>query len=276
VALDQRTLVGIAHAERQRLGRMIQYAPSESWEAPSACDGWWNRDVVAHLAAQDTAAAQLLSGETAVELEEYRASLGDDGFTTDGWNAWLVNRRSGQPVRDVLTGWGHAADSLLTFAGLLNAEAWSSRRVPWLSGDISAPYLVQSRIIEWWLHGEDMRATNGLGPNVQHWPVHLTCDMGIRMLPWALTGAGLDFRGLSVKVDLEGAGSGTWTWGLGPGEVPEAGAAPDAFLRGKAPIFALVAGRRISAREALDAGHLVTGGDAALGTLILEHVRAYV
>jgi uncharacterized protein (TIGR03083 family) len=276
VALDRVTLMGIANAERMRLGRTIQYAPPESWEAPSACKGWWNRDVVAHMAAQDTSAAQLVKGDAATELDEYRDSLGVDAFTVDGFNAVAVNRRSGLAVREVLTQWGRAADSFLAFATILSDDEWSAERIPWLSGDIALPYLVQSRIIEWWLHGEDMRATNGLGPNIQHWPVHLTCDMGIRMLPWALARAGLDFSGLSVQVDLEGAGYGSWHWGLGAGETPPEDKKPDAYIQGRAVQFALVAGRRLPADEVLDAGTLVVGGEAALGELILTHIRAYV
>ena len=65
MSLDREQLIGIAHAERQRLGRMIQFADPPTWEQPSAADGWWNIDVMAHLAAADTAAAQLLAGEPA-------------------------------------------------------------------------------------------------------------------------------------------------------------------------------------------------------------------
>src|SRR5262245_6975243 len=86
VTIDRETLLGIASAERARLGRTIQYAEPETWEQPSACPGWWNRDVVAHLGAQDTAAAQLLAGEAPLELDEYRASLNGAGFTVDGFN----------------------------------------------------------------------------------------------------------------------------------------------------------------------------------------------
>jgi hypothetical protein len=39
--------------------------------------------------------------------------------------------------------------------------------------------------------------------------------------------------------------------------------------------FALVAARRIPADESLDAGHLVLGGDTALGEAILRHIRCY-
>jgi uncharacterized protein (TIGR03083 family) len=275
VSLDRETLLGIAHAERQRLGRTIQFADPETWEQPSALPGWWNRDVMAHLAAQETAAAQILKGDPSEEFEEYRAQLDGNPFTVDGFNGWAVARRSGQPTREVLVTWGKGADVTLAYAGLLSEDDWEKKRFPWLAGEIAARYLIQSRIVEWWVHGEDMRATNGLGPEYQHWPIHLTIDMGIRMLPWALAQEGLDFTGYSVQVDVEGAGGGTWHWGLGAGEVPPADKKPDTTIVGRAPHLALVAARRIPANEVLASGNLVTGLDAQLGARILRHLRAY-
>ena len=58
MAIGRERMLGIAHAERQRLGRMVQFAEPETWELPSAAPGWWNRDVMAHLAAGDTAGAR--------------------------------------------------------------------------------------------------------------------------------------------------------------------------------------------------------------------------
>ncbi len=275
MTIHRETLIGLAQAERERLGRMIQFADPESWEKPSACDGWWNRDVMAHLAAQDTAAAQLMKGDPAVELDEYRASIGDRPFTVDGFNEYAVNRRSGLPTREVLTVWGQAADSFLAYASLLDDEDWLRKRFPWLSGDIAARYLVQSRIVEWWVHGEDMRAGNGLRARPEQWPVYLTADLGIRMLPWALAQAGLSYPGRSVGVDLEGTGYGTWHWGLASGETPAADKEPDTTITGRAVQFALVAARRLTAEEVLDPGTLVIGGDAALGETILRHIRCY-
>ncbi len=274
--LDRETLLGVAHAERQRLGRTIQYAEPETWEQPSACPGWWNRDVMAHLGAQDTAAAQLLSGDAALELDEYRTSLGDAEFTVDGFNAFVVGRRSGLPFREVLTLWGKAVDAFLALAGGLSAEEFSTTKVPWLSGDITLRYLIQSRVAEWWVHGEDMRATNGLGPQIQHWPIYLTADLGIRMLPWALRRAGFSPEGRSVSVQLAGAGEGSWHWGLGAGEVPPADKRPDAYVTGRAPQFALLAARRLSADDVLDSGNVVVGGDQELATTILQQIRCYV
>jgi uncharacterized protein (TIGR03083 family) len=275
MSLGRERLLGIAHAERQRLGRMIQFAGPQTWEQPSASAGWWNRDVMAHLAAADTAAAQLMSGEPAVELEEYKEQTGAE-FTVDGWNAWCVNRRSGLETREILTTWGRAAESFLAHGARLSSEDWEHKRFPWLAGDIRARYLVQSRVVEWWLHGEDMRATNGLGPAIEHWPIWLTIDMGIRMLPWALAQAGLHVSGKTVQVDVEGAGEGSWHWGLGSGEVPDPDHKPDAFIQGRAPQFALVAGRRLSVDEVLAAGTIVLGRNVELGELILRHIRAFV
>jgi uncharacterized protein (TIGR03083 family) len=279
VTFSREELVGIAHAERQRLGRMIQFADPDSWEKPSAADGWWNIDVMAHLAASDTAAAQLVAGLPAEELDAYRAQLGDELFTTDGWNAWSVDRRSGMDARAILDTWGAAAESFLEHAARLSDNEWRDARFPWLAGDIAAPYLVQSRTVEWFLHGEDMRATNGVAQswqvNWQHWPVHLTIDLGVRMLPWALGRSGYDVAGRTIRVDVDGPGEGTWHWGLGTGEVPSPESLPDAVIVGRAPQMALVAGRRLDPDEVLASGLLVLGGDTDLAELVLRTIRAY-
>ncbi|HXF36831.1 MAG TPA: maleylpyruvate isomerase family mycothiol-dependent enzyme [Actinomycetota bacterium] len=273
MALSRGELLAAARGEREGLGRTIQYAPPESWEAPSACPGWWNRDVVAHLAAQDTAAAQLLADEEPVELEAYRRSLGDAPFSVDGLNDFAVANRAGRPYREVLREWGRAADALLALAARLPEQDWEQRRVPWIAGTIRVPYLIQSRVVEWWVHGEDIRAGAGMGPRIEHPPIFLTNDLAIRMLPWALSLAGLAFPGRSVLVELEGAGGGRWHWGLGVREVPAEDEKPDAFIVGRAHPFALVAARRASADRFLDDGQLAVGGDEDLALTILEHIR---
>jgi uncharacterized protein (TIGR03083 family) len=279
VAIGRERMLGIAHAERERLGRMIQFADPDTWELPSAAAGWWNRDVMAHLGAGDTAAAQLVAGEPAEELEEYRRELGDDPFDVDGWNAWTVGRRSGTDTREILDTWGRAAEALLVYAARLDDDEWRDARYQWIAGDIAPTYLVQSRVVEWFLHGEDMRATNGVAQGWQigwqHWPVYLTIDLGVRMLPWALGQIGLDLRGQSVQIDVSGTGEGSWHWGLGVGDVPDPDRKPDALIVGRAPQFALVAGKRLDPDEVLASGNVVLGGDVELAELILRTIRAY-
>ena len=275
MSLDREQLLGVASAERQRLGRMIQFADPETWEQPSAAEGWWNRDVMAHLAAGDTIAAQLVAGEPATELEEFRAAHPDVPFDTDAFNAWTVGRRSGLETREVLTLWGRSADSFLAHCAALDDADWSSKRYDYIAGPIAARYLVQTRVVEWWLHGEDVRATNGLGPSYEHWSIHLTIDLAVRMLPWSLGRAEFDLSGLTVRVDAEGAGEGSWHWGLGGGEVPASRKQPDATIGGRAPQLALVAGQRLKPDDVLSSGNVVLGGDRTLADSVLRHLRAY-
>jgi uncharacterized protein (TIGR03083 family) len=275
MSLDRQQLLGIAHAERQRLGRTIQYADPATWEQPSACDGWWNIDVIAHLSAGDTLAAQLVAGDPTVELDDFRAQLDGTAFDVDAFNTWTVSRRAGLSVREVLTLWGQAAESFLSHAAMLGDDEWRERRFDYIAGPIAARYLAQTRLIEWWLHGEDVRATNGLGPQIEHWPIHLTIDLAVRMLPWSLGRAGHDLSGHSVLVDVEGAGEGTWHWGLGSGEVPSGRTKPDARISGRAPQLALVAGQRLKPDDALLSGNVVLGGDMGLSDLVLRTLHAY-
>lgn len=273
--MERIELVGIARAERDRLGRTIQYTAPQSWDSASPCAGWTNRDVMAHMAAQDTAAAQLLGDEPATELEAFKEANGGE-LWVDGFNRWAVQVRRDVPTREILTAWGRAADLLLGRAADLSGDQWTVRRVPWVAGEIGVRYLIQSRVIEWWVHGEDVRRGAGLQPNLQHWPIFLTNDMGIRMLPYALGLAGLSFPGASVRVDLEGVGGGSWHWGLSTGRSLSEDRKLDAFVQGRAYPFSLVASRRVAAGHFLDDGNLVIGGDEDLATAVLEHVRAYV
>ena len=275
MSVDRATMLGAACSERERLGRTIQYAAPDVWDADSLCEGWRNRDIVAHLAAQDVAAAQLVAGEPAVELDAFRqANAGD--LWVNGFNEWAVRTRDEVPPRQLITDWGRAADAFLTLASRLSEEEWGSTTIDWVAGAIGIRYLVQSRIIEWWFHGEDIRESAGLEENPQHWPVHLTNDLAIRMLPFSLGQAGIALPGRSVAVDLEGVGGGSWHWGLARRESPAAEKKPDAFVQGRATAFALAAGRRVPAASFLDDGNLVIGGDEAIAASVLEHLRAFV
>lgn len=275
MTIDRTTLLGAARAERARLGRTIQYAMPDVWDSASVCAGWRNRDIVAHLAAQDVAAAQLVAGEPAVEFDAFREA-NDGELWVSGFNEWAVRRREETSPRQLITDWGKAADALLILSSRLPEDEWRTTKIDWVAGEIGLHYLLQSRIIEWWLHGEDLREGADLGENPQHWPVYLTNDLAIRMLPYSLGQVGISLPGLSIQVDLEGVGGGTWHWGLAPKESPPAKKKPDAFVQGRATAFAQAAGRRVQANAFLDDGNLVVGGEEAIALLVLEHLRAYV
>lgn len=276
MSIERTEMLAIASAEREALGRTIQYTPPDRWDSDSACPGWRNRDVVAHLAASDVAAAAVLGEEAAAELEEYRKSTGEDGeFSLEAFNEFTVARRADAPFRQVVLEWGRAADLLLARASQVPPEDWTGQRVTWVAGPIPVRYLIQGRVSEWWIHGEDIRAGAGLPARIEHPPILAVNDLAIRMLPYALGLAGISYPGRSVHIDLEGAGGGRWHYGLAPREAPAPGKAPDAVIEGRGYEFALVAARRVPAEYYLDDGSLAVGGDASVALDVLEHIRAF-
>jgi hypothetical protein len=175
----------------------------------------------------------------------------------------------------VIGEWGGAADLFLARASLVTPGDWDNRRVPWVAGEIPLRYLVQSRVAEWWSHGEDIRAGAELEPRREHWPMYAVNDLAIRALPWALGLAGLSFPGRTVLFELESAGGGTWHRGLAPREVPAEGKRPDATVSGFGYPFALVASRRLPADDVLANGRLVVAGDEELAQTVLQHLRFF-
>jgi uncharacterized protein (TIGR03083 family) len=276
VALERNWLLATAREEREATGRTIQYTEPERWDHPSGCEGWSNRDVVAHLASTDTIAAATMAGEALSEVEEYFATLTDGGApTVDGFNDFAVKRRAGQSVRAVISEWGGSADTFLARCAAVPKDEWNDKRVYWIAGQMRVPYLLQSRVMEWWLHGEDVRAGAELPPRRVHKAIYCVNDLAIRSIPYALSLAGLSFSGKTVQVTLEGPGEGTWVYGLAAREVPPAGVAPDTLIEGGAYPFALIAGHRLPPDRALEEGSVQVGGDVALGETVLRNLRAF-
>jgi uncharacterized protein (TIGR03083 family) len=273
--LDEKWLLGTARFEREAMGRTIQYTPPEAWEQESVSPGWRNRDIVAHLAASEVAAAAAITDEVSAEVEEYTKSLDGVRFTLDGFNEWTVRRRAEEPFRVVVREWGQAADLFVSRAAKVTSEEWTTRRVPWAGGEIGVSYLIQSRVMEWWLHGEDILAGGRNPPRLEHPPIFCVNDLAVRTIPYGLSLAGLSFPGRSVKIQLEGVGEGSWHQGLAAREKPAPNKEPDALIHGRGYSFALVAGRRVPAEYYLADGSLQTSGDDQLAETVLMHLRAF-
>lgn len=276
MALERTWLLNAARAEREAMGRTIQYTEPDRWDKPSRCDGWRNRDVIAHLAASDVVAAASVAGEGSEELDAFFKSLPDGQVPTiEAFNAAAVEHRAGEPFRSVVREWGRAADLFLARCSAMPAEEWESRRVYWVGGEMRVGYLLQSRVMEWWLHGEDVLAGAELPSRREHPPIYCVNDLAIRSIPYALSLAGLSFPGKSIQIELEATGGGSWHRGLAAKEVPAPESKPDAIIEGRGYQFALVAGRRLPAARCLEDGTLQVSGDVALANTILRHIRAF-
>jgi uncharacterized protein (TIGR03083 family) len=274
MGIERDQLLGIARHERDALGRTVQYTPPDHWEAESPREGWRVKDVLAHLAASEVVAAALLGDEDPTEVDEYRKSIGDEPFRTAAWNAWAVKRQAATPPVSLGMEWGRAADLVLARAGRATDEDWSERQLAWVAGDIRLKYLVQARLAEWWVHGEDIREGGRLPPRREHWPIYAVNDLAVRLVPYALSLAGEERRERVVRIELDGVGAGTWTASTDPGHGPSERTRPDAFVEGDGYAFASVAGGRADAEICLYEGILLTGGDTELAETVLRTLRS--
>jgi uncharacterized protein (TIGR03083 family) len=275
LTLERLWLLATARSEREAMGRTIQYTPPEAWEEENLCAGWRNRDIVSHLAASEVAAAAALGGEAAAEVEEFAKTREGARFDLDEFNDWSVERRAGQPFRAIVREWGSAADLFLSRAAKVSVEEWTTRKVTWTVGQIGASYLIQSRVMEWYLHGEDLLAGGGNPPRLEHNPIYCVNDLAIRSIPYALALAGLSYPGRSIQFELDAVGGGSWHWGLAPRETPPPGKRPDALIEGRAHAFCMVTARRVPAEYFLAQGTLQTAGDLDLAETVLRHIRAF-
>jgi uncharacterized protein (TIGR03083 family) len=272
--IDRDHVLAPARHERDALGRTVQYTPPDHWEHESPREGWRVKDVLAHLAASDVVAAALMADEEPAEVEEYRKALDGERFRPEGWERWSVERRADAAPVSLGLEWGRAADLVLARAGKAPHEEWHEKQVPWIAGDIRLKYLVQARVSEWWVHGEDIREGARLPPRREHWPVYLVNDLAIRLIPYSLSLSDRSRPGKIIRIELQSVGEGVWLASTDAGrDVPD-DVRPDAYLEGDGYAFASVAGGRADVDVCLYEGLLLTGGDTELAESVLRTLRS--
>ncbi|WP_235568506.1 maleylpyruvate isomerase family mycothiol-dependent enzyme [Mycobacterium sp. Root135] len=129
----------VVHAERARLVDDLRRLPAEAWTTPSSCAGWDVHDVLAHLV--DSAATTRLGFARRMILAR---------FDFDRDNATGIARRKCADPTETL-------DAMRTLIG--------STRTP--------PANPSTRLVECFVHGEDIRRPLGVG---SHYPVASVVD----------------------------------------------------------------------------------------------------
>jgi uncharacterized protein (TIGR03083 family) len=88
--------------EARRLDRYFSRLGDPQWRQPSRCAGWSVRDVLAHLAGEETYNQACLDGDVAGFLGLLKeAGIGG----VHEFNEWSVRRRRDVPVEEVLAEW---------------------------------------------------------------------------------------------------------------------------------------------------------------------------
>ncbi len=235
------------------LVRDLTKITAEDGSTQSLCKDWSVRDVLAHLVSGDLRATEALTttfGQSAVTLGVVARNL--------------VAAEVRDPLGSLLRRFGEVRRRLLTVAANLPPTAVSVY-VPWVAGEISVFALVQSRVMETWIHGWDMR-----------WPLKIAqpfddrcwwlADIGVRHVPYALRLANAGSDSCNLHVRLDGVAGGSWNRMIG---LPPA---RPVSISGPAWAWVTWASRRVPAQAS--AKHLSYASDD-LASLVVETARSF-
>jgi uncharacterized protein (TIGR03084 family) len=155
--------------EQHELDVLLSGLDDEEWARPSSCPGWTVSDVILHLA--QTEELVVASGEHRFAEATAPFGFGPDGRAraADDAVALMVQIERGASGPEVHLRWRAAAESALALLGACDAR----RRLPWVSGEVSARTAATTRLAETWIHAGDVAWAFGvdLVPTGRLWHV---------------------------------------------------------------------------------------------------------
>lgn len=176
------------------------------------------RDLVVHLAAQESMLAQAVGHTTVGDIDEHDVDRRTDAF---------VARYRNEPIEAVHAVWRASVDAVLDWTA---EPASRDSVVPWLGLDMPRDNFLVARAFENWIHRDDLRRVQGRpdeAPSAEE--LHAMADVSLRTLPFALLVTDRARPAKVARVVLTGAGGGEWRFSMG-GKAPEAAASPDVTL----------------------------------------------
>lgn len=231
----------------------------------SLCPGWSVTDVVAHFVAGDDLARRALGGENPFP----RAT--DDDEALNDFAATFMGALGDMTLTEASARFREARRELLETARAI-PSADQKQLVPWAAKPIGRFALVQSRLMETWVHGWDFRWPLR-APQVLDDRAWWVSDIAVRHLPYGLRKHRMAVASARVRVALDGPGGGEWVRDL-PGDGNGDGGDPKKTAEIAGPAWAWItwATRRHPGRAARHA--LSTSGSKDAHTL-LDVARCY-
>jgi len=191
-------------AEQLDLKGLLEGLTDSQWQSPTRCEGWDVSDVVIHLSQSDEMAVGSTQGRFAEVLGSLVGALQPEGLQangigTEGFSgagsvdegvALMVARERGVPREDLLARWWSTANRLVESLDAMDL----SKRVMWVTGELSARSLATTRLAETWIHGGDIAGALGIARNPTD-RIRQISRLAWRTLPYAFTSAGRSLSG---------------------------------------------------------------------------------
>ncbi|HXA27513.1 MAG TPA: TIGR03084 family metal-binding protein [Candidatus Angelobacter sp.] len=212
-------------AEHDDLDRIVAPLDAAAWETPTPAEGWAVRDQVGHLAFFDREAVRALS-----DPEGFNAGLAGLLADPEGWMARTVEEGRALAPAELLALWRERRAELLDSARFVDPKA----RIPWYGPPMSAVSFLSARLMETWIHGQDvadaLHVKRQPTPRLRH-----IAHIAVRARAFNYAQHGRPLPEQEVRVELRAPGGETWTWG--PEDAP-------ARVSGDAEEFCLVTTQR--------------------------------
>jgi uncharacterized protein (TIGR03083 family) len=236
-----------------RVGRAIDELPEAALDVVTP-NGLRARDLVVHLAAQESLLAQNLGVPTIDDLTE------EDIVTR---THELLPRFVGRDLDDAVSLWRDSVEVNRAWA-MENPD----RTAIWRGLGLSRDDTLLVRSFEAWIHSDDLRRASGLpttAPEARH--LSFMSDLAGRILPLALSVAGRTHDDKTARLVLTGEGGGEWVMPMGAGEPA---ALPDVTVTADVVEWCLLVGERIDPTRL----RCEIDGDQALGRDLVESASA--
>lgn len=233
-------------------------ADREAWNDTTPDGVWTVAHQIAHLTFFDVLASTAIRNPSEYETEHRRVmkvAADDEALEELTLGPYL---RMTTP--ELLAAWRSARSQLLDAARTLDSKT----RISWFGASMGGRSFVSARLMEAWVHGQDIRDAYGLGPEVSPRLRHIA-QMGVATRGWSYTLRGREPRDEQIEVSLEAPDGSTWEW-TSPGEESAEGAR----VTGPAEDFCLVVAQRRHHRDT----RLTVQGEAAVEWMELAQVFA--
>jgi uncharacterized protein (TIGR03084 family) len=146
-APDLDSILADLAAEHDDLDRIVAPLDATAWERATPAEDWAVRDQVGHLAYFDREAVRALT-----DLEGFSAGLAGLLSDPEAWMAATVDEGRALPAPDLLHLWRERRQALLQSARTVDPKA----RIPWYGPPMSALSFLSARLMETWIHGQDV------------------------------------------------------------------------------------------------------------------------
>ncbi|MFV0315713.1 MAG: maleylpyruvate isomerase family mycothiol-dependent enzyme [Microthrixaceae bacterium] len=229
-------------------------------EVESLCLGWSVRDVLLHFAAGDARATEVLDGAdpfpNATPEESVLVAMAERDLASFG------DLTVAAAYEECCT----ARERLLGQVSSIEEGEWQEY-VPWGAKPITRFSLVQSRLMETWVHGWDARWPMSVAQLIDDRAWWVT-DMAVRHMPYTYAKAGLPVPDLDYTFELTGIAGGHWERSMGD----QNGATSSVTVAGLAWAWVVLASQRAPGRIGVQ---YLSAQPPEARTWFFEHARCF-